>query len=263
MNDESRVFSAGLSLSDQGFLALEELVFRKVDKEEHGLMRRVFRLRFDVYSQKKFIEQDDYADKCEIDEYDTHAQHFVCLDSQGTLLGSTRILFPEHGQTPFEKHCRGRFHDNFQLSDYQRYAEISRFIILKELTGRRNRMPSEIMNSNRGCLNSFDSFIQSKAIVRGLCQKMLQELSQTNVHYVFALMERSLRLLLCLYGIRFSCVGEEINFWGPVRPYLLHVKDTAKIFPNLSAGEAGAAGIPQPQLHLQSGLSLSPAMSSS
>ena len=58
----------------------------------------------------------------------------------------------------------------------------------------------------------------------GLYRAMYQESKRTGILYWLALMEKSLWKLLSIHGLVFRPIGPEVDFLGPVRPYLAEIR---------------------------------------
>src|SRR3990167_9126064 len=85
---------------------MEKLIFKKVTLQEEALMEQIFRLRLHVYGREcGFINEEDYPNGLETDEYDPHALHFAAINSQGEVIGSLRMIIPDTLKLPVEKHC--------------------------------------------------------------------------------------------------------------------------------------------------------------
>ena len=59
----------------------------------------------------------------------------------------------------------------------------------------------------------------------GLYKELYQECKRTEIRYWFALMEKSLWMLLKIHGFVFQPIGGEVDFYGRVRPYVAAIGD--------------------------------------
>lgn len=90
----------------------------------------IYKLRYRVFCQEKqWLNQNDYPDGKEIDEYDEHSVHFLAQKAD-EIVGTTRIIFPSDLDLPIVK--------NFEItiSDHvERYVELSRLVVAKKVRG--------------------------------------------------------------------------------------------------------------------------------
>ncbi len=202
--------------------SMEYFTFKKVDTDEKDLMQQIFKLRFQVYCREcGFIREEDYPECSERDEYDAQSIHFVAVNATGDVVGTMRIILPGALLLPIERHC-----PSIQIKPDPMpgmgYAEISRLVISKQLRRRRDdRMYYEPQVEDKKIEgNNAEYLRRAKPMAFGLYREMYQESKRRGINYWYALMEKSLWLLLRIHGFRFDCIGEEIDVYGPVRPYL-------------------------------------------
>lgn len=62
----------------------------------------------------------------------------------------------------------------------------------------------------------------------GLYRAMYQESKRLGVNHWFALMEKSLWLLLKIHGFVFRPIGPEVEFYGMVLPYIADIAELEK-----------------------------------
>ena len=62
----------------------------------------------------------------------------------------------------------------------------------------------------------------------GIFKEMYQASKRQDIKYWYVLMEKSLYLLLKIHGFVFNPIGDEINFYGPVKPYLASLEELEK-----------------------------------
>ena len=172
------------------------LVFKKAETEEE--LGEVYRLRFMVYCRERnFESEEDYPSKCEIDEYDSHAIHFLAL-AGNEAVGTARLILNNAQGFPIERNCiltttiKGR--------KKAQAAEISRFAVSREVASRNN--------------------CDRKSIVLGLIRAVYLESKRIGIVYYYAAMAKSFQKLLERCGIPFLQAGPVIDYHGPRAPYI-------------------------------------------
>ncbi len=197
-----------------------EFTFRMIDSSEN--LNEIFRLRYQVYCKEcNFIKEEDYPEGIEQDKYDPYSLHFVAEDSQG-IIGTARLVLDSNLKFPLEEHCNGTLHIDKQSLPRKNTAEISRLVICKALRRRRNDglYYTPESNENDNASEKEQLFRRIRPMTFGLYREIYQESKRQGITHLLALMEKSLWILLRLHNFNFSPIGDEIDFYGPVRPYL-------------------------------------------
>jgi len=216
----------------------QPFTFRKVDPRDLELMTDIFRLRFEVYGEEcGFIRKEDYPNGLESDEYDTQAIHFAALNNFGEVVGTLRLILPGQRVLPIEKYCPSIRVDNKFLPQLS-FAEISRLVISKRIRRRKgdDLFYAPQIEDERVANSAGEVFLRrSKPMAFGLYRELYRESKRIGVTHWYSLMEKSLWLLLRIHGFTFECVGDEVDVFGPVKPYLGKVsvieQEVAKKFP--------------------------------
>jgi len=208
---------------------MQTFTFKKVDSLE--LLKESYKLRFQVYCKEcAFISEEDYPDEYETDRYDKDALHFGSLDEDENVVGSLRLILPSAPEFPIEKYCTDLTFDLSQI-DRRQTAELSRLVISK-LFRRITKSGMYYMPSDgKGVVKNnlvLDSFMRVRPMAFGFCREMYYESTARGIKYWFALMERKLFLFLKMNGILFQPIGDEIEYFGTVRPYLADVAEGGK-----------------------------------
>lgn len=199
-----------------------EFTFMKVDSPD--LLNEVFRIRYQVYCKEcNFIKDEDYPEGIEKDNYDAHSLHFLAKDSNG-LIGAARLILDCPLGFPLEEHCNGHLTIDKNSLPRKRIAEISRLVISR---GYRRRREDGLYYTT-DCLQTADiTPIESMRRIRpmtfGIYREIYQESKRRGITHWYALMEKTLWLLLRLHGFNFQAIGEEIDFYGSVQPYLADI----------------------------------------
>ncbi len=196
-------------------------------------MEQIYRLRFEVYCREcGFIKEKDYPEGKEKDQYDAQSRHFVAINFYGEVIGTLRMIFPGPLELPIQKYCPDVHFENGIL-----YTEISRFIISRRLRRRANdRLYYEPQVEDKKMSSGNNDFLRrALPMAFGLYKKMYQESKRCGITHWYTLMEKELWLLLRIHGFKFASIGQEVDVYGPVRPYLGNVleieQEVQKKFP--------------------------------
>jgi len=197
-----------------------EFIFRQV--ESPNILEEVYRLRYQVYCKEcKFIKEEDYPEGLERDKYDDYSLHFVAEDKDG-IIGSARMILDSPLVFPLEEHCNGFLTIDKESLPRKSLAEISRLVISKDYRRRRgDALYYSPEFDDKLSLSSTDSLVtRIRPMAFGIYREIYQESKRRGIIYWYALMEKTLWMLLRLHNFIFEPIGEEIDFYGPVRPYL-------------------------------------------
>ena len=200
---------------------LEPFSFKKIDHTDKALMEESFRLRFQVYCKEcGFIKEKDYPNGIETDEYDDQSVHFAALSADGDLTGTLRMILPGKLPLPIVKY----YPDLFKNTDTSKndFVEISRLVISKNVRRRKNdqlyyepQIDDQVMGDGK------EHFIRrAKPMAFGIYRELYRESKSLGINQWYTIMEKSLYLLLRIHGFKFECIGPEIDFFGPVNPYV-------------------------------------------
>jgi N-acyl amino acid synthase of PEP-CTERM/exosortase system len=210
---------------------MQTFIFKKVEPQETQLMEQIHRLRFEVYCKEcGFIKEENYPKSTESDEYDNNAVHFAAIDPEGEIIGTMRMILADAIVLPLEKHCKNLTIAKNGVSR-DSLAEISRLVISKKL---RKRWDDGIYygpqaEDKKGTDSEGGAFLRrAKPMAFGLYRELYRESKKRGITYWYALMEKSLWLLLRIHGLTFDVIGEEIDVYGPVKPYLGNIKKIEK-----------------------------------
>lgn len=208
---------------------MEEYVFQKIDPSDKALMHQVYRLRFQVYGREcGFISERDYPEELEIDEYDPQSLHFAAINSHREVVGSMRMILSKRGSLPITNLCDDISEMDRHILHTPHVAEISRLVISKKLLQTRKKLLYPLAKGWRKRKHVFADagfLSEAKPIIMGLCSEAYRESLRQDIRSHVALMERGLWTLLKMYGLKFRCVGNEVNFYGMVRPYIGNVSE--------------------------------------
>nr|AAO64421.1 long chain N-acylarginine synthase [uncultured bacterium CSL11] len=195
----------------------------------------IFALRYEVYCLEcGFLDAKKYRDGLESDEYDTGAAHFVAHNGDNELVGSLRLVHPPHSETfPFEERCYDLF-DDIVLPPREESAEISRLVVRKNYRGRMGT--SSLQGDGQAFAISgpvgapfqrpqIERRTHSPEILLGLYRQIYQYSLRMGIHYWYAAMERPLARALARLHFAFTPIGVEVDYFGPVTPYMVDLRE--------------------------------------
>ncbi len=203
-----------------------EFTFREADHSQ-ALMEAIYRLRYQVYCVEcGFIRKEDYPKQSEEDIYDPYSVHFVIEDTVG-VVGTTRLILDNPHGLPFIEHCGSGLSIDVGSLDREKICEVSRLAISKSYRRREN---DGLYYGYEGYdpSNKVSGIEQAKRIkpmIFGMYREIYQECKRRGITHFFALMEKSLWLLLRMHHFVFQPIGNEVDFYGKVRPYMCVIKD--------------------------------------
>lgn len=201
-----------------------------------------YALRYEVYcKERQFLTPENYPTRLEIDSYDNHAIHVGGTDSHGVMIGTVRLVLPSAKGFPLFEHC-ALFPEFQYLADkraQQTTAEVSRLAISKSYRRRLHDGFYDLeckgdydvakMGDRRSALRIVDEGMQRRhkpEIIVGLYKAMYQASKRQGITHWFAAMEKPLlRLMRRCFHIEFTAIGPELDYYGPVVPYIIAVAD--------------------------------------
>lgn len=202
-----------------------EFLFSPVSSAEK--LEELYRLRYQVYCKEcSFIADKEYPQQSEKDKYDPYSMQFAAEDKSG-VIGTIRLIFDSDLGFPLEEHCEETLLIDKKNLPRRELAEVSRLVISKEYRRRRGDM----LYYTPEFYGSLDVQASSglaqriRPMVFGLYREVYQESKRRGIKYWYAVMEESLWTLLKIHGFVFHPIGDEVDFYGKVRPYLASVEE--------------------------------------
>lgn len=194
--------------------------FEFIKVEQHDpLLNEVLALRYKVYCEERGFENpEDHPNHLEEDDYDKSAVHFAAILPPGDygngwqqkkVVGTVRLILGAENCLPVEKSFE--FTKPIPRVKRDQIGEISRLALSKrycrEFKGRLR------WQSEAGC------------IVDGLISRLAQEVVLQDITHLYAVMARSLPVLMARKRIFFSQIGPEREYHGFRAPYIGAVSD--------------------------------------
>ena len=135
-------------------------------------------------------------------------------------MGTLRMIMP--GKLPLP--VQTFFPYVFQSIDtvQKDYAEISRLVISKNIRRRKgDQLYYEPQVDDQSVVVGDNVFFRrAKPMAFGIYRELYRESKRRGVTRWYSIMEKSLYLLLRIHGFKFECIGPEIDYYGPVSPYV-------------------------------------------
>ncbi len=187
-----------------------------------------YALRFQVYCQERgFLPTEDYPEGLESDVFDHRALHFGAYYLEGGLAGTVRLVRGALGDLPLAEKCTitpGAMPADLRTSQL---AEISRLAVSRRFRRRETDglLPDEFVASPAAPDRHRDQRRGFPELVLGLYKIMYQESKRRGIAFWFAAMEPSLARLLRRFNFSFHPIGPEVDYYGPVTPYVARIAD--------------------------------------
>jgi N-acyl amino acid synthase of PEP-CTERM/exosortase system len=227
--------NASGSVSHWGSAQGEEPYFRFSCVTDAPDLETVFGIRYQVYCvERGFLREEDYPAKLESDDYDAHALHILATHRAGHPAGTARLVMSSRLGFPAMKHCI--FSDEFEhLNDpthpaLASYAEVSRLAVSKDFRRREGDTPyggpprGDPASADGADILAFTPPRNMPEILMGICRVLYQQSKRRGItHWVLA-MERGLYVMLKRIGFRYIPAGPEVDYYGPVRPYVASIE---------------------------------------
>lgn len=190
-------------------------------------LEKLYQLRYDVYClQKGFLDPGNYPDRCESDIYDQNALHFGAFDDLGNALGTLRLIKNSDMGFPLLDYCEVNVPDNVLANT----GEISRLAVSKIIRKRKSDGEYGMSAEGEG-VDMQEARLQDNRrrhrpdIVVGLYKSLYQESKKHGITHWMAVMEPGLLKLLKRFYFDFEPIGPEVDYYGPVRPYMVSLDD--------------------------------------
>lgn len=197
---------------------------------ESLILNDIYRLRYQVYCLEcHFLDAREFDQELEMDEFDDCSTHFAAYALDASLVGTVRLVQPKDAQGyPFESHCPT--FPEFAMPARAQAAEISRLVVRKSYRRRRGDSMAGISSDfvEKGAIAAIkprsivrgDKRENSPLLLLGMYKEMYRHSRENGIRYWYAAMERSLARSLDKMGFRFVPIGPQVDYYGPVTPYM-------------------------------------------
>lgn len=190
---------------------------------------QAFRIRYQVYCREfSFERPEEHPDGLETDAYDAQSIHCLLVHQPSSrAAGCVRLVLPDqrdpYTPLPFEKHCMNSLDRSIAdplLANRDAIGEISRLAVIGEFRRRRNEDRTPEGDSEAAGFSLIEQR-QFPFIAVGLYLSAASTGMLSGLEGVFAMMEPRLARHLSRYGIRFTQVGQVIDYHGPRAPFYI------------------------------------------
>ncbi|MFB1485605.1 MULTISPECIES: PEP-CTERM/exosortase system-associated acyltransferase [unclassified Thiocapsa] len=214
---------------------VQEPYFRFNRVEDASDLDTAYRIRYQVYClERGFLDENDYPDEAERDEFDAHSLHMLATHRAGHPAGTARLVMPSPLGFPLMSHCVFTGDYAF-LNDPSHpalagFAEISRLAVSKSFRRREGDSifggpPRPDAGHNEAAeVVPFAPPRNTPEILIGLSRLLYQESKRHGVTHWMLAMERGLYLMLRRLGFRYIPAGPDVDYFGPVRPYVTSIQ---------------------------------------
>ncbi len=192
------------------------------------LLQESYNLRYQVYClERGFLPQADYPQHCEVDQFDATSLHIGALNGYDELVGTVRLVHSSPVGFPMYKVCEIFPEVAQRLSGMSKLAEVSRLSISKH--DRRHQGDCGARPGTGGERRVGERRVGERhdnpSLIVSLYKAIYQTSKQAGITHLLAAMEKSLLRLLLRYKFPFHAIGPEVDYFGPVTPYLLDLAE--------------------------------------
>ena len=201
--------------------ASPRLDFKRIDGTRH--LHSSYRLRYQVYCRERgFLSPMQFPNGEEADHFDPHSIHFGALTPTGETVGTLRLVLHSNHGFPLSRFCQVWPEESDQLRS-PRVAEISRLAFSKTV---RRQVADRSGSKGSGQVSRMERMrIRQSEMVMGLYGAMYQESKRQGITHWLAAMEESLVRLLRRHNFWFTPIGPQIDYYGPVTPYMASIAE--------------------------------------
>lgn len=185
-----------------------------------------YRLRYQVYCHERhFLAADNYENGVECDEFDPYSIHVGAVNKAGELAGTARIVLPNALGFPFARYCT-LSSDQAHLAELPNVVELSRLCVSRRY--RRRRADGDIGVDEEALMTSQQN--QDRRRIEGevfltVMKALYQTSKRVGIKKWLAATEKSLQRILLRFGFPFQQVGPESDYFGPVAPYVMDLRE--------------------------------------
>ena len=185
-----------------------------------------YELRYQVYCEDRgFLNKSNYPDNRETDQYDRISTHIGCYfpssDGVDQLAGSVRLVHQVDGHLPLLDYCTIDQRYRHLLKNRADVIEVSRMCVSSAF----RRFTSEkILESPISSRNTMRHKASRSAFLLSLLKGVYQASKQRGITHWLIAVEASLFKILRKSSIYFDAIGPEIDYYGPVKPYMANIQ---------------------------------------
>lgn len=200
----------------------------RLDDSEQ-LLAMSYRLRYQTFClERLFFSRDAYPMQLESDAFDPASVHVGVLNAENELAGTARVVMPNAAGLPLLRYCTLFPGDTTLADPANTVVELSRVVIKPRRRTRATSSPDgtlaeylSVSSSLRVSQCGLESDDALAALIKGMYQ-VTKRLHGT--HWIIAI-EKALRRRIQRYGLPFRVAGPEVDYFGPVAPYIMSLAD--------------------------------------
>jgi N-acyl amino acid synthase of PEP-CTERM/exosortase system len=197
--------------------------------ESEAERRPIQGLRYRVYcEEKKFLPAEDYPDGLERDEFDPYSVHFGTFSQDDEIVGTVRLVRPGPLGFPLMGHCTIDPEARVYVEGLASVAEISRLAVNPNFRRRRTDTEYGIELEGDRAEARFNRMYRQSVVV-SLYRAIYQHCRRNDITHLLAAMEMGLRRLLQQFHFPFTVIGPEVDYFGPVVPFVLDLDELDKV----------------------------------
>lgn len=188
----------------------------------------IFELRYQVYCvERGFLDPAAYPDRRERDPYDAISLHYGLYSLDEQLAGTMRLVRGRLEQLPIASHCELGPEPRARLTCHERLGEISRLAVSRNFRRRTGdgfysmQVAPPRPTLPRGDIAAPGERRGSAPFVLHLYREAYQAARRSGIAHLLAAVERPLARLLNVVGFTFEQIGPEVDYYGPVAPFML------------------------------------------
>ncbi|MBL8698486.1 MAG: PEP-CTERM/exosortase system-associated acyltransferase [Alphaproteobacteria bacterium] len=191
-------------------------------------LEAIFELRYQVYCvERGFLDPADYPDRRERDGYDDLSLHYGLYSLDDELAGTMRLVRGRLSQLPLVEHCPLAADAERLLAPLGLIGEISRLAVSRNFRRRTGdgfyslQVAPPRQTLPRGDISATPERRGSAPFVLHLYREAYQACRRSGINFLLAAVERPLARLLNALGFTFEQIGPEVDYYGPVAPFML------------------------------------------
>lgn len=223
--DKESADAAGTSLLDGRRRYFQS---RAID-DTPTLLQQSYALRYQVYClERAFLHAENYPDHLEVDAFDSQSLHVGTMNLQGHLVGTARLVRAGAAGFPLFHYCM-IFPDETEL--YRpgiTVVEVSRLSVGRNYRRRQDDGPYGAQGAapfNMATERREGDTRLGGELVVSLYKALYQMSKRRGITHWLAAIEKSLYRLLTKYAFPLRLIGPEIDYFGPVAPYLMNLSE--------------------------------------
>jgi N-acyl amino acid synthase of PEP-CTERM/exosortase system len=196
------------------------------------LLQSSYNLRYQVYClERSFLTASDYPDLYENDEFDPYSFHLGTVNLQGRLVGTARLIQPSVLGLPMYHACEIYPEAKARVNSIAKIAEVSRLCVSRHYHRRANDGFFGEPRIGTSTDRKTEVTVEQRSnplLVISLYKAIYQTSKRAGITHLLAATEKSLLRLLFRYRFPFHAIGPEVDYFGPVTPYLLELRELDK-----------------------------------